>query len=98
VSIYYYKGISYAGLNDVNNTLKYLNLALDNTFDKERINQINIAIDAVNELEKEKEDQKNAPSNDKYSYKQWYINDLKIREAQKSFTKNKQVIIAVIDE
>jgi len=89
---------SYSNLYDNRNALIYYKKAKNITFDSIKIKEISKRIKWIEKLQLEEKEKKNAVSNDYYSYKQYYIKKLKIRKTQKSFFKNKQVIIAVIDD
>lgn len=98
-SIYFNMWASYQNLSDFENALIYYKKSKNITFDSKKKEESNNRIKLLENFkidEKLKKD--NTASNDLYSYKQIYIKDLNIREAQKSFSKNKEVIIAVIDD
>ncbi len=96
--IYFNIWASYSNLDDNKNALLYYKKARNITFDSKEIKNIDERIKLIENFIKEEKERKNAPTNDTYSYKQYYIKQLNIRKAQKSFSKNKQVIIAIIDD
>ncbi len=97
-SIYVNIWASYSNLEDTKNALIFFRKAKNITFNLEEIKNIDERIRIAESIIKEKKEKKNAFTNDTYSYKQYYIKQLNIRKAQKSFSKNKQVIIAIIDD
>lgn len=83
---------------DYNNALIYYQYAYNNAIYKNDIEEVNKMIDSTKIILKNQEIKKNAPTNDNYSWYQYYLNQLNIPNAWEKVTNNKQVIVAIIDD
>lgn len=91
-------GQSYYNKWDYNNAKIFFNKAYNKAVNVEDINFIKLILDDIKEREKNAELLKNAPTNDIYSWYQYYLKQLNIPNAWKKVTNKNQVIVAVIDD
>lgn len=90
--------LAYINMENYDNALDYFERALAVTFNKTQIDQINVKISWLKWLKSDAEAKAASKTNDTWSFKQYYLDQLNIFEAQKKITWFKNVVIAVIDD
>lgn len=90
--------LSYSNKWENDNALKYFELALQNTFDKNQIDQVNKVIELLKTYNKDQIKKSKSKTNDPLWYQQYYLDTLNIFEAQKKIKLANTPIIAVIDD
>lgn len=93
-----YLWIMYYNLKDYPNAKTYLQKAYDIATDSNIIKNIKEMLEYISSTEKTAELLKNAPTNDTYSWLQYYLKELNIVNAWTKVKNTNQVIVAVIDD
>ena len=94
----YFIAESYFALNELNNAKDYAQTSYNNATSSSDITSAKSLIDRIEAKLNLQNAQLNAPSNDTYSFLQYYIKDLNIHTAWTQVINPKQVIVAIIDD
>lgn len=97
-TLQYNLAVSYYNLNEYSNAWLHATNAYNLATEKSDITDSQVLLNDIENKIKQTNAIASAPTNDTYSFAQYYITDLNIHTAWKQVTNPKQVIVAVIDD